>query len=253
MGMISVITCWRRPIPQSIQERNIFRTAGVDHEYIMIDGSNGIGFAAAYNQGIARARGDIFVFIPEELFFMKMNWGLILEKKFADDPWLGVIGVAGTQFLYADKYSWTAAGRPFIKGRVVYHLQNGDFFAVVFSPENGDFPVVAVDGVFMAVRASLFQNICFDEETFDDCHFWDLDFCMQANQVSRIMVTTDIVVKWRSQNVFDKAWNSYGQKFLFKHQDKLPISCVDAIPDPQNYVSSQCVNLKGKAPIETIC
>ena len=251
--MISVITCWRRPIPESIQERNTAKTIGVDHEYIMVDGSNGMGLAAAYNQGVSKARGDILVFVPEDLFFMKMSWGSILEKKFSDDPWLGIAGVAGTQFLFADKYSWTAAGRPFIKGRVVHHLQNGDFFAVVFSPENGDFPAVICDGVFLAVRASLFQKIRFDEETFDGEHFWDLDLCMQANQLSRIVVTTDIVVKRRSQSVFDKVWNFYGQKFLQKHAANLPVSCSDQVPDPSRFVSSQCVNLKGKAPIETIC
>ena len=106
---------------------------------------------------------------------------------------------------------------------------------------------------FMAVRASLFQKIRFDEEIFDGEHFWDLDLCMQANQLSRILVTTDIVVKRRSQSVFDKVWNSYGQKFLQKHAANLPISCSDQVPDPSRFVSSQCVNLKGKAPIETIC
>ena len=251
--MISVITCWKRPIAQSIQERNIQKTIGVDHEYIMIDGSSGIGFAAAYNEGVRRAKGDILVFVPEDLLFMKVNWGVVLFNKFAADPWLGLAGVAGTQFLYGDKYSLTAAGRPYIKGRVVHHMQNGDFFAAVFSLETGDFPVVACDGVFMAVKASWFRSISFDEATFDGEHFWDLDLCMQLNRSSRLIVTTDIVVKRRSQNNFDKSWNLYGQKFLAKHAGTLPMSCADTVPDPEHFISSQCVNLTGKAPIETIC
>ena len=251
--MISVVTCWRRPIPQSIQERNIQKTIGAHHEYIMIDGSGGIPLAAAYNQGIEQARGDIIVFILEDVFFMKMNWGGILEGKFAQDPWLGLVGVAGTQFLFSDKCSWTAAGRPFIKGRVIHHLQNGDFFAVVHSPEKGDAPVIACDGVFMAVKASLFESVRFDEGTFDGDHFWDLDLCMQINQQQRLIVTTDIAVKRRSQNVFDKTWNSYGQMFLSKYMHYLPLSCADTVPDPERFSSSQCVDLKGKAPLETIC
>ncbi|NLE01293.1 MAG: glycosyltransferase [Fibrobacter sp.] len=251
--MISVITCWKHPAAQTIQERNVHKTIGTDHEYIMIDGSRGIGLAAAYNQGIAQAKGDIIVFVPEDVFFMKMNWGQILEKKFLEDPWLGMVGVAGTQYLFADKYSWTAAGRPFIKGRIVHHLENGDFFAVVFSAENGDFPVVAIDGVFMAVKGTILQSINFDELTFNGPCFHDLDLCMKINRNHRIIVTTDIVVKKRTQSVFDKTWNTFGQLFLNKYADQLPLTTVKSMPDPHHFISSQVVDLKGKAPMETIC
>ncbi|HEX3019635.1 MAG TPA: glycosyltransferase [Chitinispirillaceae bacterium] len=251
--MISVITCWSRPVADTIQEKNIAKTIGVDHQYIMVDGSTGIGLAEAYNQGLAHVKGDIVVLIPEDVLFMKPNWGTVLEKKFASDPWLGAVGVAGTQYLFAEKYSWTAAGRPFIKGRVVHHLENGDFFAVVFSPENGDFPVVAIDGVFMAIKSSILKDIAFDDECFKGNCFYDLDFCMQINHSHRLIVTTEIVLKRRHVLSFDKVWNSYGQQFLAKHAANLPVSCTDTIPDPQNFISSQVVNLKGKAPIETIC
>ena len=78
---------------------------------------------------------------------MKMNWGCIL-KKFSDDPWLGLPELPERSFFLQINIPRTAAGRPFIKGRVVHHLQNGDFFAVVFSPENGNFPAVICDGFY---------------------------------------------------------------------------------------------------------
>lgn len=251
--MISVITCWKNPAAQTIQERNIAKTIGVDHQYIMIDGSTGIGLAEAYNQGLQHSKGDIVVFIPEDVLFMKQGWGKVLEAKFAADPWLGLVGVAGTQYLFADKCSWTAAGRPFIKGRVVHHLENGDFFAVVFSNENGDFPVVACDGVFMAVKSEVFNMAKFDEDCFKENYFYDLDFCMQINRNYRLIVTTDVVIKRRNMNSFDKVWNSYGQQFIAKYQQNLPVNCSEKIPDPQNFSSSQVVDLKGKVPMETIC
>lgn len=251
--MITVITCAKNPITQSIQERNIQKTIGTGCEYLLIDGSSNLNLAAAYNQGVSQANGDIIVFIPDDVYFMKTNWGRILETKYMNDPWLGVVGVAGTQYLFSDKCSITAAGRPFIKGRVVYHLQNGDFFAVVYSPENGDYEVVSCEGVFMAVKRQLFEIISFDSMTFNGQHFFDLDFCMQARHTNRIIVTTDIVVKKRSQTIFDKSWHSYGELFLNKWANELPASTVDDIPNPEKFVSTQCVNLKGKAPIETIC
>jgi glycosyltransferase involved in cell wall biosynthesis len=251
--MISVIVNAKNPPAQSIQERNIYKTAGCECEYIMFDYTQNANLAAVYNHAATIAKGDILVFIRDDVYFMKMNWGQILEAKYTNDPWLGVVGVAGSQYLYPNKPSLTAAGRPFIKGRVVHHLQNGDFFAVVYSQENGDFEVVAVDGVFMAVKRELFATCQFDATNFNTEHFYDLDFCMQARHTNRILVSTDIVIKRRSQAVFDKDWSAYGSIFLEKWAQELPAASIDAVPDPSNISSTVCVNLKGKAPIETIC
>jgi len=251
--MISVITCSKNPIAQSIQERNVQKTIGTECEYLLLDAKNYGGTAAAYNQAVTQAKGDILVFIHDDVYFIKMNWGQILENKYVNDPWLGVVGVAGSQYLYENKCSLTAAGRPFIKGRVIHHLQNGDFFAVVYSPENGDFEVVACDGVFLAVKRQLFESYAFDSSNFTGNHFYDIDFCMQARHTNRVIVSTDIVFKRRSQAAFGKEWSSFGELFLQKWANELPASTVDAVPDPEHFVSTQCVDLKGKAPIEIIC
>lgn len=251
--MISVIVNAKNPSAQSIQERNIYKTAGCECEYILFDGTQNANLAAIYNHAVTIAKGDIVVFMRDDVYFMKMNWGQLLEMKYANDPWLGVVGVAGSQYLYSDKHSLTAAGRPFIKGRVVHHLQNGDFFAVVYSQENGDFEVVAVDGVFMAVKRELFTTYQFDQTNFASEHFYDLDFCMQVRHTNRIVVSTDIVIKRRSQAVFDKDWNASGAVFLQKWAQELPAASVETVPDPSNFSSTVCVDLKGKAPIETIC
>jgi hypothetical protein len=253
--MISVITICRSALPAPIQKSNIAKTVGAAHEYLVFDGSKGTpNFAAGYNGALSYARGSIIVFLADDVYSMQMNWGPRLEAKFAADPSLGIIGVAGTQYLYADKCSWTAAGRPFIKGRFVYHLQNGDFFAAVFSQEKGDFPVVACDGCFFAVRASLFNTIKFDSSIFTGEHFWDLDFCLQAClQQQRILVSTDLVVKRMAQPPFDAVWQEAGTRFLNKYRQVLPFACVQNAPDPATIIPSSMVNLKGKASMETIC
>jgi hypothetical protein len=252
--MISVISLCRHPESNAVQKGNIAKTVGTAYEYLVIDGSRGpYRVAPAYNWAIGQMKGDIAVFLHDDCYFMNMNWGPALEAKFAADPSLGVAGVAGTQHLFADKSSWTAAGRPFVKGRIVYHLQNGDFFAAVFSNEKGDHEVVACDGSCMAVRAEVFRAIRFDEQTFTGAHFYDIDFCLQLQGRNRLVVTSDMTVKKRSQPVFDDEWKKAGELFLQKHSKNLPASCAAAIPDPAKFVSSQMVNLKGKYSMETIC
>lgn len=240
---------------KSVQERNVAKTAGAPHEHLVIDGSQGpLRPAGAYNRAIRDAKGDIVVFIADDLYFMQLGWGATLDAKFAADPSLGVLGVAGTQHLFADKYSWTAAGRPYSKGRIVYHLQNGDFFAVVFSSEKGDREVVACDGCFLAVRADVLRTVMFDDDAFGGGHFWDLDFCLRARSAAKVVVSTDIVVKKTAQPVFDAEWHAAGTVFLRKHASSLPTACAqypDAplLPGPQ----TQMISLKGKYSMETIC
>jgi hypothetical protein len=249
--MISVISLCRHPESNAVQKGNVAKTAGAEYEYLVIDGSKGpYRIAPAYNWAVTRARGDLLVFILDDCYFMNMNWGVPLAAKFAADPSLGIAGVAGTQYLFADKSSWTAAGRPFVKGRIVYHLQNGDFFGAFFSNEKGDRDVVACNGCCMAVRAGLFKTLRFDEQTFQGANFYDIDFCLQARAKSRLIVTSDMTVKKRSQPVFDDEWQKDGELFLKKHAKNLP---VDTAPDPAHFLSTQMVNLKGKYSMETIC
>ncbi|MBN1130345.1 MAG: hypothetical protein JXA71_15240 [Chitinispirillaceae bacterium] len=252
--MISVLTCCRHPMPASVQERNVAKTVGAPHEYRIIDASRGgMNFAGAYNWAAGQAPGDLIVFIADNCHFMSMNWGAVLEAKFAGDPSLGIVGVAGTQHLFRDKYSWTAAGRPFVKGRIVYHLQNNDFFAVAFSVEKGDCEVVACDGGMLAVRSGLVKQVRFDEEAFTGEHFWDLDFCLRARASSRVIVTSDITVKRLTQPVYDKEWQDAGNVFLRKHNAALPARCADYPGAPLPGLGAQLINLRGKYSSETIC
>ncbi|NLE01778.1 MAG: glycosyltransferase, partial [Fibrobacter sp.] len=178
--MISVIVCSRYKSGYELHSRNIAKTIGTPYEYIVIDNSdNRYSLCSAYNEGVARAQGEICVFMHEDVFFMEGNWGKVLENKFEDST-IGLVGVAGSSYLFSDLPGWVAAGRPYIKGHVVHELQNGSVYNLtVFNWENTDQDVVVVDGLFFSIRKSLFSSISFDEKTFDGFHFYDLDICMQ--------------------------------------------------------------------------
>jgi hypothetical protein len=252
--MISVVTCYKSPSQQSLQESNVAKTIGIDHEYLAVDGrAPDTNFAAACNGAVLRAKGDIVVFIEHDCYCMNERWGAALAAKFSADPALGIAGIAGTQYLFADKYSWTAAGKPYVKGRIVYHLENDDFFAAVFSADTTDSPVVACDGCFMAVRRELFDAIRFDEATYHGQHFYDLDFCLQARGKASIIVTNAVTIKRRLQPLFDEAWHAAGAAFLQKNRLLLPATCAASAPDPARCIPSSVVDLKGKISTSTIC
>ena len=91
----------------------------------------------------------------------------------------------------------------------------------VFSLDKGDAEVVAVDGLFFAVRRTLFERIRFNETTFNAFHFYDLDICMQVRRTHRCIVTGDILVQHRSAGKPDGVWRDYGRRFLDKYKNEL--------------------------------
>ena len=251
--MLSIIVCSCKDPSCDVHERNVRRTVGTEFEYLKINNrDNPRGICAVYNEGVRRASGDILVFVHEDVFFMEGNWGGVLEQKFSDCT-VGLVGVAGTQYLFADTPGWVAAGRPFIHGHVVHELSDGAVYNLtVFNWDKGDSDVVAVDGLFFAIRKELFNSIRFDELTFDGFHLYDLDICMQVRRTHRLLVTWDILVKHQSGGSFDQTWNSYAQRFLRKYHTALPASCTGAIPDLSRRIPFENFDLKGRAPQVTI-
>ncbi len=230
--MISVIVCSRQGPEWTRHQKHVADTIGCDHEYVRIDNrGNQYGICAAYNEGVRKASGDILVFVHEDVFFLGNGWGETLQQKFGTDTTIGMVGIAGGQFLHQDAPGWCAGGRPYIHGKVIHQL-NGRLLLTVYSWIQQDVDVAVVDGLFFAIRASLFERVRFDEDSFDGFHFYDLDICMQVRESHRILVTEDILVKHLSGGAFDKKWETYAARFVEKHQNKLPINCGQREPGP---------------------
>jgi GT2 family glycosyltransferase len=248
--MISVIVCSRKPESWDFHRRNIEKTIGVPYEYCRIDNThNTYGICAAYNKGAEQAKGDILVFVHEDAFFMEPGWGAVLESKFTYDPRIGLIGVAGTQYLLPDSNLWIAAGQPFLKGRIIHELNRGEtFILTVFTWDKADSDVVAIDGVFMAMSRNAFNTAKFDDINFPEFHFYDLDISMQVRKKHRIIVTWDILIKHFSGGNPNESWVKAGKTFLEKYSNELPANCTSLIPDenPEKRPGPMNFDIKGK-------
>lgn len=255
--MLSIIVCSVKDPEWKVHERNVSKTVGAPFEYCRVDNrGKTTGICSAYNKGVDLARGDILVFVHEDVFFLEPGWGTVLEKKFSADPEIGLVGVAGTQYLLRNSASWAAAGRPFLRGHLVNEIRaTNEFFMTVFSWDKNDADVVAVDGLFFAIRQTLFNRIRFDETTFDKYHFYDLDICMQVRAAGyRCIVTWGIFVKHLSAGDAGALWREYGKRFLLKYAKNLPASTADSAPDEmKEKLLGQNYDLRGKVPIDTIC
>lgn len=229
--MISVIVCSQKDPLWEDHERNVKATIGSPFEYIRIPNAPArFGICGAYNEGVTCSRGDILVFVHEDVFFMECGWGPVLINKFLSDSTIGLIGIAGTQYLFADNRYWCAAGTPFTRGRIIQLTENNEILLTVFNPDQNDAEVIAVDGLFFAIRRDLFTQISFDDDTFKHFHFYDLDICMQIHKFAKSIVTWDILVKHLSLGEAKEEFLTEGQKFINKYTHLLPLSCVDKTP-----------------------
>ncbi len=246
--MISVIVCSRREPAWDLHERNIAATIGVDYEYIRIENTTSPrGICAVYNEGAQKARYECVVFVHEDVFFMEQGWGKVLLGKFTNAH-IGLVGVAGTEVLYGSDLRWHIAGQPHIKGRLVHEIPTHSLFVLtVYSWDKTDAEVVVADGLFLAMRKSLFSTIRFDDATFKAFHFYDFDICMQVRTSHSCIVTWDILVKHFSGGKNDPTWHDAAALFKEKYAGELP-ALTPGISLPKSFgPPAQNFDLSGKA------
>lgn len=217
--MISCIICSRTPDISIKQRENIEKTIGISYEIVVIDNShNAYSIFSAYNEGVKRAVGDVFCFMHDDIMFETQNWGSIIQNLLNTNR-IGVVGVAGTYCMPNIPCYWSSSristGR--IKWEGVLYDQPYIY---------GNSSVIALDGVFLCVKADLFRKktILFDEENFKGFHFYDMDICMQIHNAGYdAIVTRDILMNHFHRATFNKNFYENQQIFYNKWKNYFPI------------------------------
>jgi glycosyltransferase involved in cell wall biosynthesis len=175
--------------------------------------------AEAYNRGIDRARGDTLVFTHDDVEVLSPDFATRLDAHLAA---FDVVGIAGTQRLCGG--GWYFAGHPHDYMLVVSpHPETGKPTLVI---EGGGALVVpgiqALDGVFLATRATTARALRFDEAAFDHFHLYDLDFTFRAHLAgARLAVCRDLVLLHASRGSYDARWDDYRERFERKFAGQL--------------------------------
>jgi len=205
--MISIIICSKYPdIHQSLRD-NILGSIGVECEIIVIDNStNNYSIFSAYNEGVRRAKGDIFCFMHEDILFHTQDWGRQVVEHFKN-PNLGIIGVSGAHYYPKMPVAWWSSG--IVSARVLqrYSQQTSLYFKNYAENNAASIQAAVVDGLWFCASKKLMQQIRFDDKTFSGFHAYDMDICTQANNKKfEVRIVFDIYLEHFSLGNLDENW-----------------------------------------------
>jgi len=205
--MLSIIISSYQEKFYSALEINIAETIGMPYEIIKIDNPNLIGICEAYNKGASKAQYDYFLFIHEDIIFQNQNWGELLINHLKREE-TGVIGLAGSNYVPRAPSSWSISDSR-------YKFCNVNSKEVIgFKPIPYD-KVFALDGVFLAIKKSVYIKFLFDEN-IKGFHGYDTDFSLRVASQYCNYVIWDIFIKHFSKGNPDKLWLESNMKIRKK-------------------------------------
>ncbi|MEB2782423.1 glycosyltransferase [Algoriphagus sp. C2-6-M1] len=206
--MISIIVCSRLRFLFEQVSRNIRESCGVDFEILEVN--NAIykwPLTKAYNYGGLKANNDILVFVHEDVIFHTKDWGKILLNYFETLANPGLLGVAGSSYLPISPTDWWISNQRYIHTNFLSNSKNGVPGLGVLNSMGKQFPqnVFALDGMFLAMRRSVFLEFPFDE-SMPGFHGYDTDLSYQVSQSYQNYFIPGILIEHFSKGYPDGVW-----------------------------------------------
>lgn len=226
--MISVIVCSRDSLFLESLRKNIHDTIGVEHEIIAIDNSmNRESICSAYNKGGKIARYGLLCFVHEDVCFKTNDWGIALQRHLTDQD-TGLIGIAGGDSMSQVPSTWSNS---FISNEINIiqrdkkNLSISSVISVKVQQHTSHRKqVLTVDGVFICLRKSIFEQYQFDEVLLKGFHGYDVDYSLQLAGKFKNYVVHDILLEHFSGGSLDIKWLESTFLIAEKWKNLLPLS-----------------------------
>jgi ubiquinone/menaquinone biosynthesis C-methylase UbiE len=200
---------------------SLYRPEGVE---LRLFAANTQGLATVYNTAIAEsaAEREILLFVHDDVHLCDFHWADRLREGLGA---FDIVGLAGNRRRVPGQPGWgmlneklSADERRNFSGIVAHgHGFPADSIDVFGVPGQR---VVLLDGLFLAVRSQTLQSksLRFDERF--DFHFYDLDFCRQAERAGLSMGTWPIAVVHESKGGYvSESWQRGYQRYMEKWAD----------------------------------
>jgi len=199
--MISVIVSSHNLPIFSNFSKSLEKTIGVAYEIIKIPNPGLMSICEAYNLGASKAKYDYLLFVHEDVLFHSNKWGTRLINHL-DKENNGIIGLAGSNYVPASPSAWSVISCKYTFGNVNKVLEKN---INQTKGANEIQSVFALDGVFMAIKKSLYKEFLFNEN-IKGFHGYDTDFSLRVATKYKNYIVGDILIEHFSKGHPNKVW-----------------------------------------------
>ena len=222
--MISIIICSKKPTLSVAFQENLVQTIGCEYELIVIDNSESrYSIFEAYNLGIQKSQGTVLCFVHDDVLFHSSQWGLVLDTIFRQQPFVGLIGVAGSKVKTKSPSAWWDCEEGDRITSIIQHYQDKEAEMHHYGfDENPTVEVAVIDGVFMAVRND--KRLSFSKQ-LQGFHCYDLNLSLEIKKLGfSVVVTQAIVIEHFSSGVLNISWVQNSYQLHRSYSKLLPIA-----------------------------
>lgn len=256
--MISIIICSREKVINANLSENIKNTVGCDYELIVIDNSkNQYSVFEAYNLGIKQSKGVYLCFLHDDLIVKTNDWGVIIQKLFANDNWLGLIGIAGAKQKSRIPCGWWDCDDKYKVVNIIQHFKDKTIQRQQIGFEDSSFEeVVVIDGVFMCMRKS--ADVFFSNK-LKGFHNYDLNISFEIIRKGfKIGVTNEILLEHFSIGSLNEEWLVSTIELHNRYSNLLPVKINDiVITESEIFIGKKfidyCISIVGRKKMYKYC
>ncbi|HZN67479.1 MAG TPA: glycosyltransferase [Tepidisphaeraceae bacterium] len=212
--MFSIVIC-SRDDHRFAAVAKMYRRLLADRDVEVIRVADARSLAEGYNRAVRQSQGDVLILSHDDVEILSPGFADRVE---AHLDRFDVVGVAGTSRLVHAK--WAAAGAPYIFGQVAYPQRDSSGYTVAIYgvPSRAVGEIQAMDGLLLAARRTVLDQVTFDAETFDGFHLYDLDFTFRAYRAGfSLGVANDLYVLHESGGDYGASWLPYARRLIHKH------------------------------------
>lgn len=194
---------------------------GLGFELDLYD-SNTRGLPEVYNESINKSLSDpaILVFVHDDVYFLDFWW---IKKVRESLERFDIIGIVGNTRRSPNQPTWCHKDHHFNFdcGYMSGAIANGKGFPPDMLCVYGPSPmqVKLIDGVFMACHSDILIKTDIKFDTTFDFHYYDLDFCRQAEQKNLKIGTVEISLVHESGGTDTIEWKNSMKRYFDKWSD----------------------------------
>lgn len=256
--MISILVCSVSPDLLSQLELNVSSTIGVPYELLSKDNKNSNrGICNVYNELAEKSKFELLLFLHEDVLFQDQGWGLRLVEVFEKNKDYGVFGLAGSSYKSFLLSGWYTGVKEWDFFQITHRTNGRDHFISQGNNTKGLNDVICLDGVFIAARKSIWNQIKFNEDLLKGFHFYDLDFSLRASRITKlavlhfinlihITVGGDFGSKWVEQALLFHRSSDYIEEVRMNRNNKVGEEDLVVVRSWLDFLKNQSISFKLK-------